>query len=167
MRRILYQTCQINWYRKKLKLFFQKTPPAFPRKSEVWKFWEFLRKGTIWDAFWRNIASNSNFQKVSAVFSNYPSSFLEFSSCWTFSVLLSYDTFWYFLKGKLEEKCHVYRLWKNRIFQKQHIFLRKTQKFDCFENSKSLSKSDRRSFSSIENIYFFHRNPNFERFESS
>ena len=63
LRLTVNQTCQINQFWQKNSSFFPKTPPVFPRNSKVWNFWEFLSKNTIWEAFYRNIANISHFQK--------------------------------------------------------------------------------------------------------
>ena len=116
MRRIVYQTCQISRFWQKTETFFQRNPPVFPRQSKVWNFWEFLSKKTIWDAFYKKNANFSHFQIYLAVFRNHKATLPKISSCWTFSDLLG---IYIFLKRKLQEKCHVFRLWgKNSIFSK-------------------------------------------------
>ena len=144
MKRFVYQTCQINqFWQKNSSFLIQKTPLLFPRKTKVWNFWEILSKNTIWDAFYRNIAKISHFQKVWVFFANF---FLLsrnsqadecFKFCWAFILF----------KRNLEENATFTAFGKKKgSSQKQHLFLQKTQKFDCFENSEAIWKSDTHSW---------------------
>ena len=103
-------------FEKQIKLFFQKTPPVFPRKTKVWTFWEFFEQKYILRRILKKYNQCEKFSKSLVSFSKWP---IYFHGNLKMLKVFSSLGQLYFLKRKLGQKCNVCRFWiKIRIFSK-------------------------------------------------
>ena len=118
MRRIVYRTCQINFFWKKIQLFFQITPPVFQENPKFETFENFQAKIPFethsieilpMSSFFRKFR---RFSQITDLLSQKSQTVEHFQTSWEIVIL----------KRKLEVKCHFYRFCTEKDLFKNNIY---------------------------------------------
>ena len=151
--RILGQFCQIEWFLKKLKFFYEKNYLFFHKKIKISKLWEIFSTSNFWDTFYLNFAKRKNFEKKSRLF------FPESPS--TFQGISNFRLFWEFLininnwnpsKRKMPRSPIVKKI--NKFFKFTHLFYQKAPNFEHFEKSRVFPHFEMHSLKTLPNLVF-------------